>query len=258
MRNMNAVEMKRNCIDCGREFTISPYQQMYYANRGWELPRRCRACSEKKRQERQKKEAEGATGQFEKELSDSPYAIKEVSNIEVKSPVTTLYVIGNGFDLAHGVPSSYSKFRDWLGKHSNLRKTLETYIKNDALWWNLEEALADLDLDTPSMAIPEMLDAFDAYDPDAQMADYYAAIDMAMLPVDTITNELPKKFRRWIESLKVDSSVKPLSGLVKPGAKYLDFNYTEFAETLYGAKRCVLYTREQEEPQSQTDSWPLL
>lgn len=88
---MNAVEMKRNCIDCGREFTISPYQQMYYANRGWELPRRCRACSEKKRQERQKKEAEGATGQFEKELSDSPYAIKEVSNIEVKSPVTTLY-----------------------------------------------------------------------------------------------------------------------------------------------------------------------
>lgn len=236
MRNMNAVEMKRNCIDCGREFTISPYQQMFYANRGWELPRRCRACSEKKRQECQKKEAEEATRQFEKELSDSPYAIKEVSNIKVKSPVTTLYVIGNGFDLAHGVPSSYSKFRDWLGKHSNLRKTLETYIKNDALWWNLEEALADLDLDTPSMAIPEMLDAFDAYDPDAQMADYYAAIDMAMLPVDTITNELPKKFRRWIESLKVDSSVKPLSGLVKPGAKYLDFNYTEFAETLYGAK----------------------
>lgn len=44
------------------------------------------------------------------------------------------------------------------------------------------------------MAIPEMLDAFDAYDSDAQMADYYAAIDMAMLPVDTITNELPKSF----------------------------------------------------------------
>ena len=30
--------------------------------------------------------------------------------------------------------------------------------------------------------------------------------------------------------------MKPLSGLVKPGAKYLNFNYTEFAETLYGAK----------------------
>ena len=151
-------------------------------------------------------------------------------------------MIGNGSDLAHGVSSSYSKFRDWLGRHSDLRKVLETYIRNDALWWNLEEALADLDLDMPSMAIPEMLDAFGAYNPDAQMADYYAAIDMAMLPVDTITNELPKKFRKWIESPSVDSSVKPLRNVVKPGAKYLNFNYTEFAETLYGAKNvCYIH-----------------
>ena len=106
---MNDVEMKRNCVDCGQEFTIPPYQQMFYTNRGWGLPKRCKACREKKKQERQKKEAEEATRQFEKELSDSPYAIREVSNIKVKSPVTTLYVIGNGFDLAHGVPSSYSK-----------------------------------------------------------------------------------------------------------------------------------------------------
>ena len=225
--------IERICIDCRRKSLIYPNAQDFFKSRGLELPKRCRACREKKKQERK---AEEAARQFEKELSDSPYVIKEVSNIDVSSPATTLYVIGNGFDLAHGVPSSYSKFRDWLGRRSALRETLETYIRNDALWWNLEEALADLDLDTPSMAIPEMLDAFGAYDPDAQMADYYAEIDMAMDPVDTITNELPKKFRKWIESLSVDSSVKPLSGLVKPGAKYLNFNYTEFAETLYGAK----------------------
>ena len=225
--------IERICIDCGRKFPIYPDAQAFFKSCELELPKRCRACREKKKQERK---AEEDARQFEKELSDSPYAIKEVSDIDVSSPATTLYVIGNGFDLAHGVPSSYSKFRDWLGRRSDLRETLETYIRNDALWWNLEEALADLDLDTPSMAIPEMLDAFGAYDPDAQMAGYYAAIDMAMNPVDTITNELPKKFRKWIESLSVDSSVKPLSGLVKPGAKYLNFNYTEFAETLYGTK----------------------
>ncbi len=233
MSNMKNEVIERICIDCGRKFPIYPDAQAFFKSCGLELPKRCRACREKKQQERK---AEEAARQFEKELSDSPYAIKEVSDIDVSSPATTLYVIGNGFDLAHGVPSSYSKFRDWLGRRSVLREMLETYIRNDALWWNLEEALADLDLDTPSMAIPEMLDAFGAYDPDAQMADYYAAIDMAMNPVDTITNELPKKFRKWIESLSVDSSVKPLSGLVKPGAKYLNFNYTEFAETLYGAK----------------------
>ena len=115
---------------------------------------------------------------------------------------------GAEIEIGDGVPSSYSKFRDWLGRRSALRETLETYIRNDALWWNLEEALADLDLDTPSMAIPEMLDAFGAYDPDAQMADYYAAIDMAMDPVDTITNELPKKLRKWIESIKYNYTIK--------------------------------------------------
>lgn len=65
---------------------------------------------------------------------------------------------------------------------------------------------------------------------------------MAMQPVDTITNELPKKFRKWIESLRVDLSVKPLRDLLKSGAKYLSFNYTEFAETLYGAENvCYIH-----------------
>lgn len=71
---------------------------------------------------------------------------------------------------------------------------MEEYIRNDALWWNFEEVVADFDFVTPSMMIPEMLDEFNAYAPDAQIADYYLAIDMAMQPVDTITNELPKNF----------------------------------------------------------------
>ena len=233
---MKNEEIRRICVDCGQEFIIPSSQQTFYIYRGWDIPKRCKVCREKKKAIWQRNEIEAATRQFEKELASSPYTIKEIPEIEISVPATTLYVIGNGFDLAHGVPSSYSKFRDWLGRRSELRETLETYIRNDALWWNFEEALADLDLNSPSMAIPEMLDAFNAYDPDAQMADYYAAIDMAMSPVDTITNELPKRFRKWIESLDVDIANKPLKNIVKPGAKYLNFNYTEFAETLYGAK----------------------
>lgn len=36
------------------------------------------------------------------------------------------------------------------------------------------------------MAIPEMLDAFDAYDPDAQMADYYAGFFDGLSDIDTV------------------------------------------------------------------------
>ena len=39
---------------------------------------------------------------------------------------TTLYIIGNGFDMMHGVPSSYYNFRDTIGKNNMLRFTLLT------------------------------------------------------------------------------------------------------------------------------------
>lgn len=28
-----------------------------------------------------------------------------------------LYIIGNGFDIHHKINSSYSNFRDWMGKY---------------------------------------------------------------------------------------------------------------------------------------------
>ena len=33
----------------------------------------------------------------------------------------TLYVIGNGFDKAHGIPSGYDDFRDWLELRGNMK-----------------------------------------------------------------------------------------------------------------------------------------
>lgn len=165
-------EIRKNCIDCGQEFVLTPNQQIFYTSRGWIYPKRCKNCRERKKQDFQKKADEETARQFEKELLASQYAVKDISDIQIESSVTTLYVIGNGFDLAHCVPLSYSKFRDWLGYRSELRETLEEHIRNDALLWNFEEALADFDFVTPSMMIPEMLDEFNAYAPDAQIADY--------------------------------------------------------------------------------------
>ena len=119
---MKDAEIKRICVDCGQEFAVSPNQQMFYKSRGWELPKRCKLCRELKKLEWQKKEAEEAAKKFEAELETSKYTVIKISDIEVSSPATTLYVIGNGFDLAHGVPLSYSKFRDWLGRGRILEK----------------------------------------------------------------------------------------------------------------------------------------
>lgn len=48
---MKYDEIKRKCVDCGKEFIISSSQQSFYRVREWELPKRCKECREKKKQE---------------------------------------------------------------------------------------------------------------------------------------------------------------------------------------------------------------
>ena len=46
-----------------------------------------------------------------------------------------LCIIGNGFDLAHGTPSSYYSFRDYVkAKDRKLFDTIEQFIHIDDFW----------------------------------------------------------------------------------------------------------------------------
>lgn len=56
----------------------------------------------------------------------------------------SLYVIGNGFDMLHGVRSSYYDFSRTLGKKSSVRFYLEKYLKTDDLWADFEGALGKI------------------------------------------------------------------------------------------------------------------
>lgn len=54
-----------------------------------------------------------------------------------------LYIIGNGFDLHHGVASSYASFCKWLKKHDfELYDLYETVCSYDALWSDFETSMA--------------------------------------------------------------------------------------------------------------------
>ena len=77
------------------------------------------------------------------------------------------------------------------------------------------------------------LDDYDAYDGDSSVASYYAAIESATSPAIQLSTELPEKFRRWVETLQVGNKKRPYEGMIADG-KVLNFNYTEFIESLYG------------------------
>ncbi len=106
----------------------------------------------------------------------------------------------------------------------------------DNIWGDFEDSLAHLNVGAMLDMTDMWLDEFDAYDADAQAADYFMAIDAAMSPVYTITNDLPRRFRSWVEKLTVDKS-RPLLSCLSPKAQYITFNYTDFLESLYGVPR---------------------
>ncbi len=156
-----------------------------------------------------------------------------LKNIHIPNPAKTLFILGNGFDRAHHVRSAYTDFRDSLGKNSDLRQTMEMYITTDTLWSDFEEALAYIDTSAMYNSADFWLDDFGAYEDDAQASQFFAAIDAATTPIYIIQTELPRRFRKWVNSLVPLSKDKPFLSLINPDSRFLVFNYTEFVEDIY-------------------------
>lgn len=231
---MNGIKL--TCQSCGKEFLFTPEEQDFYKKKGFSNPKRCKACRAKRKEEKKKLEQDQAT-KLENEKIEKlshEWQTAEMANLNVDG-TDTLYIIGNGFDIMHGVHSSYYDFQKTLGKRNPLRFALETYLDTESLWSDFEAALGCLNVDMMCNydVLDMWLDSFDAYDSDAQAADYCMAVDAATGPASTITDELPRRFRMWVESLKLEKMDKPLYSIVK-NSPTLNFNYTEFIETLYG------------------------
>ena len=151
---------------------------------------------------------------------------------------SVLYILGNGFDLMHRVPSSYYNFRDTLGKNNSLRYMLENFLTVEDVWSDLENAVAHFNVEAMSdeCVIDMWLDINGAYEEDSGAAEYFMSVEEAANPMITIATELPRRFRKWVETLSVGTDDRPLRSMFRNG-KVLNFNYTEFAEKLYGVPR---------------------
>ena len=237
-------DIEVRCKDCGQIFVIRKSEQEYCQQRNFPLPKRCPLCRGKRKKLRAKeeqirdnrswqehKEAEAIT--FQQELK--AWDVVSLAEAAPSPDDKVLYIIGNGFDLMHGVKSRYYDFNKSLGKHSRLRFYLEHYLKADDLWANFEEALGTLDVEAMCSAhmIDSQLDDMGAYDEDASAADFFMAAETAAMPAAGIAEELERRFPAWIRTLKPNTADRPLANIIKSG-KFLDFNYTEFIETLYG------------------------
>lgn len=147
----------------------------------------------------------------------------------------TLYIIGNGFDLYHGIPSSYWSFGQYLKRtDTKIYEVVERYFAMDAQFWSeFEDRLASFDSDSLIEDASNFLVGYGADDwSDAYHHDYQYEIQQA---VEAISTKLRVRFAEWIRQLPVPFSAE-FSGQrvqVDPSAVFLNFNYTPSLQRLY-------------------------
>lgn len=155
-----------------------------------------------------------------------------------------LYIIGNGFDIYHGLDTKYQSFAKYLADIDNeIYKLFLTYyelpdISEDpvtdeeyAAWATFELALADLDYvqvledHSDSIANPGAEDFKDG--------DWHTyEIEMKMI-IEKLTGQLINNFNSFILNVNYPDNIEDKKINILPQSLFLNFNYTETIEKYY-------------------------
>lgn len=148
-----------------------------------------------------------------------------------------LYMIGNGFDLWHGIPSGYRDFkafvraRDW-----RIYEDVESYLPAGDDWAGLESALANIDVEHIVEELGQFAGSYGAEDwSDSGHGDFQYEVEELTLRLST---KLRSRFAEWIRGLPIPNAgmgTRALSHL-DTSAAFLSFNYTCTLQSLYGVQ----------------------
>lgn len=136
-----------------------------------------------------------------------------------------LYILGNGFDLAHGLRTSYRDFR--LSCSGAVRSALEDLCPLDANWSNFEEALGRIDP-------VEVYDAAtqETFSWSFEMQGVYEREWAVKTKILEPLREVRGEFLRWLGFVFLSGVEKRY--IMSPLSMYLTFNYTNLLQQLYG------------------------
>jgi hypothetical protein len=167
-----------------------------------------------------------------------------------------LYIIGNGFDIYHGLDTRYQSFAKFLSQTDNevydlilnyygLPDISEDPVSDEeyAAWATFELSLADLDYEqvlddhSDSIANPASEDFRDR--------DWHTyQIDMELI-IEKVTKRLILIFDKFILNVQYPYSVDDKKLKFIPQSRFLNFNYTDTLQRYYGvASKEICYIHE--------------
>lgn len=137
-----------------------------------------------------------------------------------------LYIIGNGFDRYHGLPTSYEcfsyfMFREYPKVHDRVGRIFDINDPN-MLWLNFEEKLGELD-------VLGMVNRNLSWWVDTEKQKDFTN------PFDTLYEDLVDCFHEWVIQVnKFCTNSKRIE--LDKNAYFISFNYTNTLQRLYGIK----------------------
>ena len=154
--------------------------------------------------------------------------------IKDRNHTKQLYIIGNGFDLMHGIPSSYSDFGRFCKTNNRelfemMNREFPSLSKDNNLWSNFESSLGEPD-----------------YNLLFQMAknNRIEKLQNADRPIGVDYSTLAYVMAKWIDSLSelIKTTTIPKKVFLNgKNSVFLTFNYTNTLEVIYGISSEICY-----------------
>lgn len=151
-----------------------------------------------------------------------------------------LVIIGNGFDIHHGLKTGYADFRNYLIRNGNANfvKQLELCFQSEyydeiegrhnfLLWSDLEAAIGGYDIDSIYHELTDWIQV-DFEHMIQSAAQYEDSPNDFLAP---LMEDLPGKMGLWISEVSLHGVVADVD--LPRDAKYISFNYTTVLEDIY-------------------------
>lgn len=157
------------------------------------------------------------------------------------NPVNDLYLIGNGFDIHHGIACKYSDFHNWLRENNPMveNRLFQVYNLHDGgdLWASLENNLGEISIRAilDGYVYGPMLIFIKRFDGETivlNMDDFTETIGEIGLTLERLYDGLYKEFTNWILQLGNANPAQKVK-INKDNAKFISFNYTQTLEQIY-------------------------
>lgn len=143
--------------------------------------------------------------------------------------MSTLNIIGNGFDLWHGLPTSYDLFYAFA---KDTLDELESFYLIDTIqsgpWSDFESSLGKFDW----QLFYEAHDNTDITAESFRPSEAYGLEDDLTEQADAIVDAIKERFHDWIEEIDVSLASKKMS--FSETDSFLSFNYTSTLQLVYG------------------------